>query len=33
MASMAPPVAREALHWSAVIDLILEGVWPVQWTS
>ncbi|CAK9058307.1 Uncharacterized protein SCF082_LOCUS31115, partial [Durusdinium trenchii] len=25
MASMAPPVAREALHWSAVIDLILEG--------
>ena len=25
MASMAPPVAREALHWSAVLDLILEG--------
>ena len=25
MAGMAPPVAREALHWSAVLDLMLEG--------
>ena len=25
MASMAAPVAREALHWSAVLDLLLEG--------
>ena len=25
MSSMAPPVAREALHWSAVLDLLLEG--------
>ena len=25
IASMAPPVAREALHWSAVLDLLLEG--------